>query len=95
MKLKVVESKMSSSLLVVQDCYGEERIAPNGVKYSYEPLPLCRVPNGYGRTKDEARMLAERIATLLEEDYKRLEEDVEIIERIATAPLLSEETMPS
>lgn len=68
MKLKVVESKMSSSFLVVQDCYGEERTALNGVKYSYEPLPLCRVPDGYGRTREEARVLAERIARLLEAD---------------------------
>ncbi len=65
MKLKVIESSLRTTYSVVRAEYGEKRSGQYG-EYSYEPIPLCRVPVGYGRTSEEALSLAEKIARLLE-----------------------------
>lgn len=85
MRLKVIQSQMSSSWMVVREEYGEIREAPNGVKFSYEPLPLCRVPQGYGRINEEAKGLAETIARLLDESMDE--------ERAAGAPPITSEEL--
>jgi hypothetical protein len=53
-----------NAVLVVADDYGET-MEVEGVVYKYEPLPICRVPIGWGRTEAEAKELAVRIAEAL------------------------------
>lgn len=64
-QLKVVQSSMYGTWMVVQSCYGEERTFPDGQKYTYEPIPLARIPDGFGRSPSEAEILALHIAALL------------------------------
>ena len=62
---RVIESENSIGWRIVQDDYGEHRTDQNGRAYVYMPLPICRVPVGYGRTSEEARALADQICELL------------------------------
>lgn len=55
--MKVVKSTLSNSFNVVPDAFGEIR-ERNGRKYSYEPIPICRVPVGHNRTEAQAEKLA-------------------------------------
>lgn len=59
--MKVVQGQQSNSFEVVLDSHGTT--LPGGATYA--PLPLCRVPIGYGRDERAAEALANQICALL------------------------------
>lgn len=61
----VVKSAMSNSYEVVVDNYGK-RFGTGDDAFTFYPLPIARVPVGFGRTDDQAKTLAHWIADAIE-----------------------------
>lgn len=62
--MKVILSDTSASWLVVDESYGSKWIK-SGVEFTFMPLPLAKIPIGYGRTSDQAKALAELVCDQL------------------------------
>jgi hypothetical protein len=71
--MKVILSDTSTSWLVVDDSYGSKGIK-DGMEYTFRPLPLAKIPIGFGRMSEQAKELAELICDLLND---RLECDLD------------------
>jgi hypothetical protein len=66
--MKVIKNDMSTGYSIVVDAYGENRATQQGLVHTYvvyAPLPIARIPSGYGRTDQEAKELADKICQLL------------------------------
>lgn len=66
--MKVVQNWYADGWMVVQDDWGEQRETAVGGKFRYEPIPICRVNTGFGRTLKEAEDIANRICRLLNDE---------------------------
>jgi len=62
--MKVIKSTTSIAYDVVPENHGT-KFTRDGREWTFEPLPIVKVPIGYGRSDEQARALADEICTVL------------------------------
>lgn len=64
--MRVIPASMSNSYEIVVDNSGKKYKDSRG-EWSFEPLPVCRIPVGYGRTDDQAVALSDFIISAIDQ----------------------------
>lgn len=77
---RITQDQMSNQMLIVSQEYGEIRRSPEGNEYVYLPLPIARIPIGYGRDAAQAEIAAVLIVQALHSAYGNLSTFAQLLE---------------